>query len=405
MKHITLQLVLRKDKTNKKGLAPIYIRLTQNRETKFISLKEYIDPVFWNPNNNKVKRSHPNSSKLNYLLERKLAEYKDILYKAELGNMPYDLKSVAKAAKGEDHKNLLPFFYARIKRFELAGEINNSKKLLGIYSKIKKYIDSDTLLFQEVTYLWIDNYVEYLRTNKKNMGSTIHGNIKELKTVFNEAIKKGVISPEDFKFKDFSIKQEKPKIEFLEDNEREIIEGLPLEPNSNNYYTREMFVFAMWTEGIRISDLLLLKWDDYINGHVLLHTEKNEKPLKIKVPEKGIEILKRMKIANNTSEYVFPFMERYFLKNPDQHRHNGIRSCSLTINKCLKKLMKADDTRITKSLHFHMSRHTFAVRALRKGISLHIVSKLLAHAKIQQTMVYVHLVDEDLDKAMDLFDL
>ena len=50
-----------------------------------------------------------------------------------------------------------------------------------------------------------------------------------------------------------------------------------------------------------------------------------------------------------------------------------------------------------------MSRHTWAVRALQKGISIDKVSKIMAHSAIRETQIYAKIVNEDLDIAMDIF--
>ena len=58
---------------------------------------------------------------------------------------------------------------------------------------------------------------------------------------------------------------------------------------------------------------------------------------------------------------------------------------------------------IKKNLSFHTSRHTFATWALRKGIRIEYVSKLLGHASIKETQIYAKIVNEELDKAMEVF--
>ena len=78
---------------------------------------------------------------------------------------------------------------------------------------------------------------------------------------------------------------------------------------------------------------------------------------------------------------------------------NAIFSATAYINKNLKII--AHDVGIEKNISFHMSRHTFAVMALRKGISIDKVSKLMAHSAIRETHNYAKIVNEDLDKAME----
>ncbi len=78
-----------------------------------------------------------------------------------------------------------------------------------------------------------------------------------------------------------------------------------------------------------------------------------------------------------------------------------ISGATAYINKNLKTI--AEGIELGKHVSFHISRHTFATRALRKGISIDKVSKLMGHSAIRETQVYAKIVNEELDKAMEVF--
>jgi len=55
---------------------------------------------------------------------------------------------------------------------------------------------------------------------------------------------------------------------------------------------------------------------------------------------------------------------------------------------------------ITKNIHPHTLRHTFATDLYRETKDLRLVQKALGHADISTTMIYTHIVDDQLEEAL-----
>jgi hypothetical protein len=72
---------------------------------------------------------------------------------------------------------------------------------------------------------------------------------------------------------------------------------------------------------------------------------------------------------------------------------------STTYNNNLKRI--AVKLKWTVNLTSHAARHTFATLALSTGIDVYLVSKLLGHQSVKQTEVYLKIVNQQLDGAMD----
>lgn len=71
----TVTLLFKANKANDKGKMPLYIRIIHGRKTIFISLgKRVPPPEMWDEKKNRVKSKHPNSSRLNAYIARKLSE-------------------------------------------------------------------------------------------------------------------------------------------------------------------------------------------------------------------------------------------------------------------------------------------------------------------------------------------
>ena len=63
----------------------------------------------------------------------------------------------------------------------------------------------------------------------------------------------------------------------------------------------------------------------------------------------------------------------------------------------IQRLVKAVAGRagITKTITPHVLRHTFAMRTLESGVSIVALQKLLGHADIRTTMIYLNMSNED----------
>ena len=85
---------------------------------------------------------------------------------------------------------------------------------------------------------------------------------------------------------------------------------------------------------------------------------------------------------------------------------SGYVSSNQKMNKGLKYIAKRAG--ITKDLHMHLARHTFATTVtLSNGVPIESVSKMLGHASINQTQHYAKVlpmkVKLDMDKISQLF--
>jgi integrase len=86
-------------------------------------------------------------------------------------------------------------------------------------------------------------------------------------------------------------------------------------------------------------------------------------------------------------------------------KYNGVlpKMCNADYNRALKALGMACG--ISRSLHSHMGRHTFATYALRKGVKIENLARMLGHTNITQTQRYAKVVaqsvHDDFDKLAD----
>lgn len=68
------------------GEAPLYLRIIKDRKPVYKSIGVYLKPNDWNLDTGRVKKSHPNSQRINNFLIQKLAEAENTVLESESKN-------------------------------------------------------------------------------------------------------------------------------------------------------------------------------------------------------------------------------------------------------------------------------------------------------------------------------
>lgn len=397
----SVKIILKKDKINKKGEVPLYIRIIKDRKAKFISLGIKINPKDWNDNQLKVRKSHPNSQRMNNFIAHKIAEAEGIVLDLETKSNYVSPKSIKENIMGTSPQNFLQYFQNYINNLEKNGKHINYRNTKTIYSKLKNYIGKNDFAFDELTVTFLKNYETYMSNKLGNSINTVHTSMKIIRRIINEAIREDLFPPEKSPFIKYKLKTEKVKKEFLTEDEIRRMEELQLDKNSMRNHHRNIYIFATYAGGLRISDIIQLKWSEYDGERVLVSTKKTKNIVSVKLPKKAKEIIESYKTKKSKkNHYIFPFLKND-IDYSDKALFNAISSHTAYTNKDLKVIAKMAG--IDKKIHFHTSRHTFATRALKKGMRIEYVSRLMGHSTIKTTQVYAKIVNQDLDDAMDKF--
>jgi len=211
-------------------------------------------------------------------------------------------------------------------------------------------------------------------------------------------------------FNRIKLKGQATKQTFLLDDELEKLEKLELTKDSQLDHHRNLYIFSAYACGIRIADLLMMRWRNVFGDRLYFQIRKNKECLGIKMPPKALEILeyyrslaqkKNCQTVLNPDAFIFPFL-RITPEETDRRKiHNAISSATAYTNKDLKKLRVRAG--LNKHISFHTARHSWAVRALQKGMRIEYVSRLMGHASVKNTEMYAKILDSELDKAMEVF--
>lgn len=276
---------------------------------------------------------------------------------------------------------------------EISGQSKSNSVLIGHFIEHLKEYKGNNIKLVDVDEAYCKGFVEYLATAKslrhikserKISSKTGHIYYSYLISALNEAVRKGLIDKNPAK----NLSRDEKKPIKLEKRSREFLEIEEVKRLIATECTREdvkqAFLFGCFT-GLRLSDIVGLTWDNVTkrNGSyvVSITMQKTREPLVMKLNKQALKYMPKRN--GNISVFSLP--------------NNGV-----TINRVLKEWAKAAG--ISKNVHFHMSRHTFATMELTLGADLYVVSKLLGHTNVGTTQIYADIINKRRDEAVELID-
>ncbi|MCB9186912.1 MAG: site-specific integrase [Flavobacteriales bacterium] len=393
----SIKPILREDKLKSNGEAPLYVRVIVDRRPKYKSLGVSIPPKYWDPIKEQAKRTFANSVRFNHLVQQKLAEVREAVIESETTNRKNEALDVLR------HRStgFLTYADSFVKRRESINKPGMIKRMRTVVAKVETYLNGKDIILEHLDVKWLNNYEHYLLNHLGNSTNTVASNMSGLRTILNEASREGILQQGRNPFDIYKIRKKEVEIEFLTDEELEKLKNLQLKENSRMCRHRDLFVFASYTAGIRISDLLTLKWKNFDGERLTFTTRKTGQQLNIKLGKTALAIIDSLPENWSKESFIFGLIPETTDLQNDKVVLRHTSSANAYVNKNLGEIAKKAG--IEKHLHFHMSRHTWATRMLRRGMRIEHVSKLLGHKSIRTTQVYAKIVNADLDSAIDLF--
>lgn len=382
---------------------PIYLRFTYNRKTKYVSAGIRVEEKSWNDKREEVRKNHPSEKVYNQELRTMRLKAEKIGFELEKRNR-LSAKAIADELKGKAPTDFVTFTEAYIKRLKQNGSIRRAKQTNVILNKVKSFSKSDTIEFGDITKNFLDDMIQYLRTEYKNHQNTIRKDYERLKRVFDDAEQKELLNENPFDKYTLPARQ-KTKKDALTFEQIKDLERLDFEKGSELYHVRNYFMFSFYNAGIRFGDLCRLKWSNIQDErlkYVMSKSHKNHNPKwkNIKLRDQSFEILKDYRSAGSENDFIFPILDTCKNLEDPATFDSDKGSKNADINKVLKVLAKKAGIELNPT--FHISRHSFARHAANMGMNVYAISDALAHSDLKMTQIYLDSFNESLlDKEMD----
>ena len=247
--------------------------------------------------------------------------------------------------------------------------------------KLKMYLVQQGISkVSDVNETSLNSYVLFLEREGK-AASTVSRYIASFKGFFEYCLKHGVITTDPAeRLKPPKVEKKFPQILTIEETKR-LMEGPDVE--SDKGIRDKAMLELLYATGIRVSELLSLKKDDMnlTMEYVVCHEKSKDRIIPFGSEAKNALIVYLDKTRNNMigeveSDYLFvncsgkPMSRQGFWK-----------------------LIKyyADKAGIEKEITPHTFRHSFAAHLLENGADVQSVQKMMGHADVSTTQMYVEM--------------
>lgn len=288
-------VILKGRKSDNYGYLKISYR--ESGKTRIISLGLKVKKTDFNKRNQRVRQSNPNADEINRIIEEKLSS---------LRLLPYQKHKI---------NSLLCYMRTVIERTIV---LSTKQKYENIHNLFLKFLLSETskddIRFEDIDSIIISHFYKWLCDRNKT--NTANYKMKSFKSFFSKAQKEGVYIYQISPFISLQMKRmEDTKKEHLSLNElRRLIgneylpefrTGRPSFIKINLQDVLDSFIFSTLSQGLRISDILTLRFNDFtkLEGHSI-----NTNDYKILIKKKIIKTKNTVLININLN--ISRYLER-----------------------------------------------------------------------------------------------
>jgi len=417
------------NKISKTGEQAIYLKYYVSSQYIWRSTDIWVPIKDWDQKRQCVRAANPNGTRINRRINDLKARADNALLAYDQGALtPEIVKSLLDGAKPSEVAAAQKSVKPKTDFIQFAKEVNGikyGKKKYGYtawYNKNKyieafeRYVRHDhpdkyPLYIEDLNVKLFDQYIAYRFDHLQNTSKEgVNKTLVPLYSALKYAVDNGVadiknISPilENYvavKETEYNPQsQQDETVRYLTPEQlAQLMEYKEKSKSQTEIDVLDMFFFAFYVCGLRLSDIMTLEWEnvDFEEKVVKKVQFKTKKQPDIYPPlcDEAKEILENWKGRNK--RFVFDLIpSKYEIANQKQLFMDR-NSRDKRLNRTLSIIQR--ELNFPFPLTMHVARHTFAVMAINNGVSIYMLSKLLGHSSILATeKTYAQFIKEKVD--------
>jgi integrase/recombinase XerD len=393
MKKLNLIFIISISKVRKDGKAPLNCRMTYLNNRKQFSTNLFINPDYWNKNEQEIQPSNSQNDIINSQLSLIKTKINQVFLYLQVNNSEFNVDDIFNLYKGKPivkEFKIIEIYDNYLFRIEklIGKEIQQvtfnkyKESLVHLKSFIRWKFKKSDVQIKELKYSFITDYEYFLKAEKNLQLSTLNKAVQRFRKVVSYAISQNHIDKDPFY--GYKAKRVKKEIIFLTKEQLKTLEEKIFDI-VRLQQIKDMFVFCCYT-GLGFKEMINLKYNDItyrFDNNEWLTIKRNKTSKNYYVP-----LLPQAKVIidkyQNDSDFVLPQMS-----NPK-------------FNAYLKEI--ATIVGLDFNLTHHIARKTFATTVLLfNDISMEVVSELLGHSKLSTTQEhYAKVVQSKVSEQMNI---
>ncbi|WP_412476640.1 tyrosine-type recombinase/integrase [Flavobacterium sp. TBRC 19031] len=409
-------------RAKKDGTFPLALRITKDRKSSYIFMDYSVKKEDWIEDEQRVKTSHPNSKRLNNYILAKKAEASDTSLEVETQKKEVSTRAIKQKIKPKGGATFFAQAHIYLKNLEKTGNYNcfiaekSRVKIFQLFVSGRDITKAEKptgkkdvaetglsdIAFSDITMGLLSRFKVELAAKRKSSDRTVANYMMMIRTVFSQAIKDGVTEEKYYPFGKGKTSIEFPDSTKVGINPEDVakLETVDL-PIFSHDHARNIWLVSYYFAGMRVSDVLRLRWSDFREMRLHYTMGKNNKTGSLKAPEKALVILnKYLGDKEKSNDLIFPDLKVL----PDLSNEFEVkRIIAQTVNRCNKILANfvLPAANVEAKVTMHIARHTFATLAGDK-IPVQMLQKLYRHSDIKTTIGYqANFIYKDADEALD----
>ena len=279
--------------------------------------------------------------------------------------------------------------------------IKTAQNIAGSLKSFKKY--KSNIFFEDINEQWLKGYKAFM-TKEGNSATTAQMYLRNLRTIFNIAIKQGYISEKHYPFKIFTIgTSAKSKSVLYEDDLKKLwdYQGTTLRERRSLDY----FWMCYLSNGFNFKDCCYLKFKNIKGDTLSFVREKTKNTNTVADKQISVYINDKMRAIietwgnkpGNPEDYIFPILNgKVTAEDKEERRHKIQKQINANLKEIGKKLG------IQEKVILNVARHSFATTLKINGTPTSFIGEAMGHSNSKTTEHYLKSIPTE--KAREMSD-